>query len=455
MQEISQIPQILLIDDDEDLRHALEQALELDGFEVKSYARAAEAVPQLHFQMFGVVVCDVRMPEMSGPEFLKKLIEIDPALPLIYITGHGDVAMAVGAMRDGAYDFIEKPFPTSQLTLVINRAVEKRRLVLENRVLREEIESEDLLDETLIGRSDHMSQIRQQVKMLGSADIDVMVNGETGAGKDMVARALHEHSNRKHKPFVAVNCGALPGEIIESELFGHEAGAFTGATQKRIGKIEYANGGTLFLDEIESMPLDLQVKLLRVVETRGVERLGSNKTIPLDIRIVAASKTDLAEASTKGSFRQDLYFRLNVASIHLLPLRQRQEDILMLFYRLARQARARFRKEIPEVTPDVVAALHAHHWPGNVRELRNCADRFVLGMGVGVGADSPEAETNSPTLHLSDQVARFEKSVIAAEISRNKGVLKSTYEALGISRKTLYDKIKKYGLETEHMDGDV
>ncbi|WP_027835562.1 sigma-54-dependent transcriptional regulator [Maritalea myrionectae] len=450
---ISQSPQIFLIDDDNDLRHALEQALELDGYEVMSFGRAAEALPQVHFQLFGVVVCDVRMPEMSGPDFLKKVIEIDPALPVIFITGHGDVAMAVSAMRDGAYDFIEKPFPTSQLSLVINRAVEKRRLVLENRVLREEIDSEELLDETLIGRSAHMVQIRQQVKMLGGADIDVMVNGETGAGKDMVARALHEHSARKSKPFVAVNCGALPGEIIESELFGHEPGAFTGATQKRIGKIEYANGGTLFLDEIESMPLDLQVKLLRVVETRGVERLGSNKTIPLDIRIVAASKEDLAEASAQGTFRQDLYFRLNVASINMWPLRHRSEDILMLFYRLARQARARFRKEIPEVTPDIVAALHAHDWPGNVRELRNCADRFVLGVGLGLGEAETPQENEAVTHHLGDQVARFEKSVIAQEISRNQGALKPTYEALGISRKTLYDKIKKYGLDTD-IEGD-
>ncbi|MCF4097222.1 sigma-54-dependent transcriptional regulator [Maritalea mediterranea] len=451
---ISPTPQIFLIDDDHDLRHALEQSLELDGFEVSSYSRAAEALPQIHFQLFGIVVCDVRMPEMSGPDFLKKVIDIDPALPVIFITGHGDVAMAVSAMRDGAYDFIEKPFPTSQLSLVINRAVEKRRLVLENRVLREEIESEDLQDETLIGRSPHMVQIRQQVKMLGDADIDVMVNGETGAGKDMVARALHEHSARKHKPFVAVNCGALPGEIIESELFGHEAGAFTGASQKRIGKIEYANGGTLFLDEIESMPLDLQVKLLRVVETRSVERLGSNKSIPLDIRIVAASKVDLAEASAAGEFRQDLYFRLNVASINLLPLRERTEDTLMLFYRLARQARARFRKEIPELTPDLVAALHAHDWPGNVRELRNCADRFVLGMGLGLGEEAAPVETNA-SFQLSDQMARFEKSVIAQEIARHNGALKPTYEALGISRKTLYDKMKKYGLDAENAATDV
>jgi len=279
-----------------------------------------------------------------------------------------------------------------------------------------------------------------------------MINGETGAGKDVVARALHDHSSRKEKPFVAVNCGALPKEIIESELFGHEAGAFTGATQQRIGKIEYANGGTLFLDEIESMPLDVQVKLLRVVETRSLERLGSNKTVPLDIRIVGASKIDLNSASASGDFRQDLYFRLNVASINLPPLRERGEDILLLFYRLARQARARFRKEIPDVTPEIIAQLHAYDWPGNVRELRNSADRFVLGMGLGIdGSDLPVSETAQEGT-LPEKMAAYEKALIEREIERNGGSLKSTYESFGISRKALYEKMKKYGIQNHDVN---
>ncbi|WP_331283670.1 sigma-54 dependent transcriptional regulator [Maritalea porphyrae] len=438
-------PQVLLIDDDNDLRHALLQALELDGMNVKAFASAASAMPSVSMQFHGAIISDVRMPGMTGQEFLKRVMEIDPAIPVIFITGHGDVSMAVSAMRDGAYDFIEKPFPPNQLSAVVSRALEKRRLVLENRILREEIDAEGLLDETLIGKSAQLVRVRQQVVMLGDADIDIMINGETGAGKDVVARALHDHSERKDKPFVAVNCGALPKEIIESELFGHEAGAFTGATQKRIGKIEYANGGTLFLDEIESMPLDVQVKLLRVVETRTLERLGSNKTIPLNIRIVGASKVDLAQASTTGEFRQDLYFRLNVATIDLPPLRERGEDILMLFYRLARQARARFRKEIPEVTPQIIAQLHAYDWPGNVRELRNSADRFVLGMGLGLPNEDVATFDFSEST-LPEKMAAYEKALIESEIAKHEGSLKSTYEAFGISRKALYEKMKKHNI---------
>jgi len=444
-------PQVLLIDDDDDLRHALVQALELDGMDVVAFSSAAAAMPSVTFQFHGAIISDVRMPGMTGQELLKRVMEVDPAIPVIFITGHGDVSMAVSAMRDGAYDFIEKPFPPNQLSAVVFRAIEKRRLVLENRILREEIDADGLLDETLIGKSTAMLRVRQQVTMLGDADIDVMINGETGAGKDVVARALHDHSERKTKPFVAVNCGALPKEIIESELFGHEVGAFTGATQKRIGKIEFANGGTLFLDEIESMPLDVQVKLLRVVETRSLERLGSNKTIPLDIKIVGASKVDLSEASANGEFRQDLYFRLNVASIDLPPLRERGEDIMMLFYRLARQARARFRKEIPEVTPQVVAQLLAYTWPGNVRELRNSADRFILGMGLGLpGEDTTINDQSDHT--LPEKMAAYEKALIENEISKQSGSLKSTYETFGISRKALYEKMKKHNISTSDHD---
>lgn len=438
-------PKVLLIDDDNDLRHALVQALEIDGMDVKAFPSAASAMPLVSFQFHGAIISDVRMPGMTGQEFLKRVMDIDPAIPVIFITGHGDVSVAVSAMRSGAYDFIEKPFPPNQLSAVVSRAIEKRRLVMENRILREEIDADGLLDETLIGKSTQMVRVRSQVTMLADADIDIMINGETGAGKDVVARALHDHSERKTKPFVAVNCGALPREIIESELFGHEVGAFTGATQKRIGKIEFANGGTLFLDEIESMPLDVQVKLLRVVETRSLERLGSNKTIPLDIRIVGASKVDLAQASINGEFRQDLYFRLNVASIDLPPLRERGDDILMLFYRLARQARARFRKEIPEVTPQIVAQLHAYDWPGNVRELRNSADRFILGMGLGLPNSNGVAVDQSDR-SLPEKMASYEKALIENEIAKHDGSLKSTYEAFGISRKALYEKMKKYGI---------
>ncbi len=462
-------PRVLLVDDDDDLRHALTQGLEIDGFEVLAFANGQDLVELISTRFYGAIVSDMAMQGMDGNDLLKKVMEIDASLPLILITGHGDVSMAVSSMRLGAYDFIEKPFATSHLSAVISRAIEKRRLVLENRALRENLDAESPLDKTFVGRHETIVKVRAQIEMLGATDIDIMVFGETGSGKDVVARALHDIGQRgqrgqkkngagKPGPFVALNCGALPKEIIESELFGHEAGAFTGAQKRRIGKIEHANGGTLFLDEIESMPLDLQVKLLRVVETRSIERLGSNISIKLDVRFIAASKVDLQQASARGDFRQDLYFRLNVASIFLPPLRQRGEDILILFYHLTRRARARFRREIPQITPAFEAQLLSHDWPGNVRELRNMADRFVLGLGLEIGQGPGMAQEENSAIAakagaaLASQLANFERALIAGEIARNNGALKPSYENLGISRKALYEKMKKLGLRPERHD---
>jgi len=447
-------PRVLLVDDDDDLRHALTQGLEIDGFEVSSFANGQDLLEQISTRFYGAIVSDMRMQGMDGNALLKRVMELDASLPLILITGHGDVTMAVSSMRLGAYDFIEKPFATSHLSAVISRAIEKRRLVLENRALRENLDAESPLDKTFVGRHQSIVNVRAQIEMLGATGIDIMIFGETGTGKDVVARALHDAGQRKTEatkpgPFVALNCGALPKEIIESELFGHEAGAFTGAQKRRIGKIEHAGGGTLFLDEIESMPLDLQVKLLRVVETRSIERLGSNTSIKLDVRFIAASKLDLQQASARGDFRQDLYFRLNVASISLPPLRQRGEDIMILFYHLTRRARARFRREIPQVTPAIEAQLLSHDWPGNVRELRNMADRFVLGLGLGIGQGESSSLPANPGAPLARQLAHFERALIANEIARNNGALKPTYEKLGISRKALYEKMKKLGLRAE------
>ena len=440
---------VLLVDDDDDLRHALTQGLELNGFNVTSFAHAHQVLEQINTGFYGVIVSDMAMGGMDGNALLQKVMEIDASLPLILITGHGDVGMAVSSMRAGAYDFIEKPFATSHLSAVILRAIEKRRLVLENRALRENLDLESSLDKSFVGRHPLIVDVRAKISMLAMTDIDILLTGETGTGKDVVARALHEEGPRKDGPFVAINCGALPKEIIESELFGHEAGAFTGAQKRRIGKMEHANGGTLFLDEIESMPMDLQVKLLRVVENRTIERLGSNTIIPLDIRLVAASKADLKQASAKGEFRQDLYFRLDVASIDLPPLRKRGNDILVLFYHLTRRARARFRREIPEVTPALETQLIAHNWPGNVRELRNAADRFVLGLDLGLGDSfqkNSAKDSSGDKIALSEQMAQFERTIIQNEIQRHNGALKPTYEALNISRKSLYEKMKRLGL---------
>ncbi|MEM8703209.1 MAG: sigma-54 dependent transcriptional regulator, partial [Pseudomonadota bacterium] len=318
--------------------------------------------------------------------------------------------------------------------------------VLENRKLREELADRTGLESRLVGRTSVMDLLRKNVTALAATDADVLILGETGSGKEVVARALHDEGPRKVKPFVALNCGALPAEIIESELFGHEKGAFTGASGQRIGKLEHAHGGTVFLDEIESMPLELQVKLLRVIETRTIERLGSNKGIDLDVRFIAATKEDLEKAGKEGRFRLDLFYRLNVVHVAIPPLRDRLEDIPLLFRHLAVEARARYRREIPDITEAYLAGLMARDWPGNVRELRNVADRFVLGL-------EQQAEPASATgANLFEQVAGFEKALIAAELKRNGGAIKPTYENLGLSRKALYEKMRKYALGKDESE---
>ncbi|MBO6540852.1 MAG: sigma-54-dependent Fis family transcriptional regulator [Rhizobiaceae bacterium] len=439
------LPDIVLVDDDNDLRHALVQGLELEGYEVADFSRADGALSMITRAFAGIAVCDIRLPDIDGMTFLAKALEIDPALPVILITGHGDVPLAVQAMRNGAYDFLEKPFTPGKLAEVSARALEKRRLVLENRALRENLSGTDGVDEVLIGNSPAMVRLRAEVRAIAETDADVLVVGETGAGKEVVSRAIHRLGSRADKPFVAINCGALPAEIVESELFGHEKGAFTGASGQRIGKLEHADGGTVLLDEIESMPLDLQVKLLRALETKQIERLGSNRVIKTDIRFIAASKADLKAESEAGRFRADLFYRLNVVSISIPPLRSHAGDIPDLFFQLAREARARYRREIPEITADLLERLKAHDWPGNVRELRNAADRFVIGLGTDFGQQQPAA-ANGSGAPLRERMESFEKTVIEAALARHEGKLKPVYEELGISRKSLYEKMQRHGL---------
>ncbi|PVB60046.1 sigma-54 dependent transcriptional regulator [Labrenzia sp. 011] len=436
---------VLLVDDEADLRESLTQGLELSGQKVFATGAPDAALEHINRGFYGVLVTDIRMPGSDGFQVMRRAFEIDPALPVVLITGHGDVPLAVEAMRAGAYDFMEKPFSVSRLASVVERALDKRRLVLENRKLREELADRTGLESRLVGRTPAMDLLRRNVMALAATDADILILGETGSGKEVVARALHDEGPRRERPFVALNCGALPAEIIESELFGHEKGAFTGASGQRIGKLEHAHGGTVFLDEIESMPLELQVKLLRVIETRTIERLGSNRPIELDVRFIAATKEDLETAGKEGRFRLDLFYRLNVVNVEIPPLRERLEDIPLLFRHLAVEARARYRREIPDIGEGFLAGLMTRDWPGNVRELRNVADRFVLGLEP---AGAPRAAGGSS---LFDQVASYERVLIAAELKRNGGAIKPTYENLGISRKALYEKMRKHGLGREDV----
>ncbi len=439
---------VFFIDDEYDLRLANEQTLELAGYSVKLFEKAEDAIPKIKIQWPGIIICDIRLPGMDGKKFLQEVKKIDHELPVILITGHGDISMAVDAIQMGAYDFIEKPFSTERLTGTVKRALDKRRLVIENRQLKTELKVQDLPGPRLIGKSQIMETLRNTIKLLSSTDADILLIGETGTGKELIARSLHKQSKRCDNNFVALNCGAIPENLIESELFGHEKGAFTGAETQRLGKFEHANGGTIFLDEIESMPLSTQVLLLRVIQERSLERLGSNEMVQLDIRIIAASKIDLRDLVDQGEFREDLYYRLNVLIIDIPPLRERREDIAQLFQYFLLLSSTRYGREIPEIPPNTYQRLMAFNWPGNIRELRNLAERFIL-LGDECISKLDKNTNNNPCkpMTLHEHVDVFERALIKEALSDAGGIIKDTMLLLGLPRKTLYDKMQKFGLD--------
>ncbi|HJS02843.1 MAG TPA: sigma-54 dependent transcriptional regulator [Variovorax sp.] len=444
---------VLLVEDDEDVRLSTTQMLTLAGFEVEAFASAERARAQISFGVPAIVVSDVRLPGLSGTEWLLELRNADAELPVILVTGHGHIAMAVQAMREGAYDFIEKPFSSERLVAIVRHAIERRQLTLQVRALRDALENWHGIQAVLIGRSAQMQQVRRTVMTLAETSADVLIYGETGTGKELVARCLHEHSERRRQHFVPLNCGGLPEALAESELFGHEAGAFTSANRVRVGKFEYAHGGTLFLDEIESMPMAVQIKLLRALQERSIERIGSNRAIPFDCRVVAASKEDLKDLSDRQKFRADLYYRLGVAFIELPPLRERREDIPLLFEHFSLLAAARYGRVAPILSGAQVADLMAYAWPGNVRELRNVADRFVLGLlgeRLTLARGNGEGEPALPR-GLPQQVESFERAVIVEALRKHQGDQPATASALAIARQTLHDKLRKLGITADEF----
>ncbi|MBB1489540.1 sigma-54-dependent transcriptional regulator [Oceanospirillum sediminis] len=436
--------QVIIIDDEEIVRESMTQTLELEGYTAIACEDPADALVLCSEDWPGIIICDVRMDIMDGLEVLQKVLAIDRDIPVIMFSGHADIAVAIQAIRSGAYDFLEKNDDPEHHINTVHRAWKKRQLVLENRTLRKELAGQHEIDQRLVGQTPAIVQLRELVLQLAQIDVDLIINGATGTGKEVIARCLHDFSPRADNPFVALNCGAVTESVIESELFGHEAGAFTGASKRRIGKIEYACGGTLFLDEIESMPHSLQVRLLRVLQERTLQRLGGNASIDVDIRVVAASKVNLREAANEGSFREDLYYRLNVASIDIPGLDQRKEDIPVLFCHFAEQANQRFGREARAVPDSLLQQLMQQSWPGNVRELRNIAERWTLGLSI---SSNPDAVLAPQSGDLDEIVGSYEKEVIINALKAHHGQAEMTAQALGIPRKKLYLRMKKYGLE--------
>ncbi|AUG52429.1 sigma-54-dependent transcriptional regulator [Thalassospira marina] len=433
---------VLFVDDDADVREAAQQTLELADIPVECFEKPEQALERIAKGWPGILVTDIRMPKMTGMELLEQTVAIDAEMPVILVTGHGDVATAVKAMRSGAFDFIEKPFAPDYFVDIVRRACAHRRLQSENRALKAELARHLPSSNGLIGRTPAMERLRSLIGNIANTNAHVLINGETGAGKEVVARTLHDMSGRTG-PFVAINCGAVPENLIESELFGHEAGAFTGAERKRIGKFEFANKGTVFLDEIESMPLSLQIKLLRVLQERALERLGSNTVQPIDLRVVAATKVDLREAASRGEFREDLYYRLNVVQLHIPPLRDRKDDIPLLFQHFLKQAEDRFGRSFEPLSAEELARFSSYDWPGNVRELRNAAERRVLGLDSLTHDNAGSADA---TLPLPRQVEAFEKNLICEALRKHGGNVTATVATLGVPRKTFYDKLAKYDI---------
>jgi len=444
---------ILVIDDEESMRDSCRQALARDGNRVKVAEDGAGGLSMLQAESFDLVILDLKMPGLSGMEVLKKIQKDDPEIMVIVITGYATVESAIEAMKSGAYDFIPKPFTPGSLRAIVKRALDRRELVLENVLLRSELK-ESFGPEVIIGQSKSMKKVEELVGKVGPTDSTVLIYGESGTGKELVARAIHRHSSRKDKPFVAVDCGSLVENLFESELFGHVKGSFTSATATKYGRFELANGGTLFFDEIGNISVNIQTKLLRVLQEREITKVGSSQIIQVDVRIVAATNKDLQKAVKAGTFREDLFYRLSVVPIALPALRERRDDIPLLADYFLKKYNKKRKKNIRAISEQAMKALVEYNWPGNVRELENAIERAVVlaensvikpsdllyyGLSVEV---SQEPDSSEPR-----RLVDVEKEHIAKALKMFKGHRGKTAEWLGIDRKTLRSKLSRYEIE--------
>ncbi|MDR1319328.1 MAG: sigma-54 dependent transcriptional regulator [Treponema sp.] len=442
---------ILIADDEKNIREGLAASLEMDGYDTLCAAAGDEAWNRFCKGDVDLVITDLRMPGLSGGELMKRIVAESPGLPVIVLTGHGTVENAVAAMRDGAYDFLTKPVNLDRLSLLVKRALANRELAMQHRRMEEEL-GQHRPFETMIGSSALMRRVFDTISRAAPTKASILITGESGVGKELVADAIHELSPRRGKPLVKVHCAALSENLLESELFGHEKGAFTGAVARKRGRFELANEGTLFLDEIGEIDQNVQIKLLRVLQEKEFERVGGEETIETDVRIVAATNRDLKGAIEKGSFREDLYFRLNVVNIHVPPLRERKDDIPLLVSSFLGEFARENGKDVEGISEKARSRLYAYSWPGNIRELRNCIESAVV-----MARDRIITEDDlPPTLRSGGEedwirippgtsLEESEKIIIRNTLSRNRGNKSKTAETLGIGRKTLHRKLAEWG----------
>lgn len=440
---------VLFVDDDAQVRAANVQLLELAEISVRAVGDAESALAMLDRDFSGVVVTDIRMPRIDGLQLFARVRAIDPEIPVILITGHADVPMTVNALQQGAFDFLTKPFAVDQFANSIRKALAMRRLVLDNRRLNTVV---DEGDSPLIGESPAMSRVRDLIVQLARADVDVLVEGETGTGKELVALMLHRQGPRRRRPFIAVNCGALPNNLAEIELFGHAHGALAAYRADRIGRVEASHNGTLFLDEIDGTDQGVQATLLRFLEEREILPIGATEPRMLNLRVLAAAKSDLADAVRDGRFRQDLYYRLNVVRLRLPPLRERRVDIVPLFSHFVDAAKRKVGVSSFTMDDFVRRRLLEHDWPGNVRELRNFALQAVLGLSDAAERVPPD---DTSSVSLAQRIERFEAMAIREALVASRGEIAPTMQILGLPRKTLYDKLTRHGIEPRMYRKDI
>ena len=445
---------ILVVDDEAIIRESLRDWLSDAGHQVLTAENGPQALEIVEKDKPGIAVVDLVMPGMDGIELLKKAREVSPSIEVIIITAYASIPTAIAAIREGAYDYIEKPFSPEKVELLIKKLVEHQRLIEENISLHQKLEKRYRF-ENIIAKSAKMQQIIELIKVVAKSNATVLTTGESGTGKELVARAVHSQSYRKDKPFVPVSCAALPESLLESELFGHEKGAFTGAHAQRKGKFEFANRGTLFLDEIGEMSANIQVHLLRVLEEKAFTRVGGNELIKVDVRIISATNKDIEKAVASGQFREDLYYRLNVVTIELPPLRERKEDIPLLAQHFLKEFALENQKEISGFSPEVTDFLLKYQWPGNVRELENTIERSVILAQNSYIEIADLLQKNSPLVSsalIGRSLREVERSHILNILSETGGNYSEAARILAISRATLYNKAKVYDLGVKKTD---